>query len=64
MDTFVKIFQEWCGIQELETDVNEYARKRNLEIISITTFYNEKIPTLDGSEALCFAVVYKRKGGE
>lgn len=61
METFVKIFQEWNGLTQLEEDVNKYAAKRNLEIISITSFYKKRITNCDGFEAICFAVVYKKK---
>ena len=61
MDSFVKIFQEWSGLQALETDINTYASERNLEIVSITSFSKQELTRYDGSEAVCLVVVYKKK---
>jgi hypothetical protein len=53
MKRFVKIFKGYTN--EVENEINEIARKRNLIIVSISTSINQGI---------LFATVVFEKGGE
>ena len=60
MDTFVKIFSDYggAGIEGLETDINEFARKRNLEIVSANPCIRKGFIDAD---AMNIVVVFKKK---
>ena len=60
-DTFVKIFSESgsSGEYRLENEINEMARKRNLDIVSTNTVFRK-----GAFEDTMFVVVVFRKKGE
>ena len=61
MDTFIKIFTESGsgGEYRLELEINEIARRENLDIISTNTVFKKGI-----LEDTMFVVVVFRKKGE
>ena len=60
MDTFVKIFSDYGsgGIERLENDINEFARKRNLDVISASPCFRKGFIDADGMHIV---VVFKKK---
>ena len=63
MNTFVKIFSE-CGsggISRLEDTINEFAFKRDLDIVSANPCFRKGFLDSDG---MFIVVVFRKKGGE
>lgn len=60
MDTFVKIFSDYGsgGIERLEDDINEFARKRNLDIASANPCFRKGFIDAD---VMHIVVVFKKK---
>lgn len=60
MDTFVKIFSDYGsgGMERLENDINEFARKRNLEIVSANPCFRKGFIDAD---AMHIVVVFRKK---
>ncbi len=60
MDTFVKIFSDYGrgGIERLENDINEFARKRNLDIVSAKPCFRKDFIDAD---RIHIVVVFKKK---
>lgn len=63
MSTFVKIFSAWGsgGTERLENEINEFARKRNLDIVSASPCFRKGFIDADGMQIV---VVFRKKGGE
>ena len=62
MDTFVKIFSDSGsgGENRLEHEINEFARRINLDIVSANPCFRKGF--IDG-DTLFIVVVFKKKGG-
>lgn len=60
MDTFVKIFTESGsgGEYRLELEINETARRENLDIVSTNTIFKKGIL----EDTMIVVVVFKKKG--
>lgn len=63
MNTFVKIFSAWGsgGVERLENDINEFALKRNLDIVSASPCFRKGFVDAD---AMLIVVVFRKKGGK
>jgi hypothetical protein len=63
MDSFVKIFSDYGsgGIERLENDINEFARKRSLDIVSASPCFRKGFIDADGMHIV---VVFKKKYAE
>lgn len=61
MNTFVKIFSDsGCGGEDrLEIEINEIARRRNLDIVSATPCFRKGF--LD-ADTMFIVVVFRKKG--
>jgi hypothetical protein len=60
MDSFVKIFSAYGsgGIERLENEINEFARRRNLDIVSANPCFRKAFIDADGMHIV---VVFKNK---
>ena len=60
MVTFVKIFSDYGsgGMERLENDINEFARKRNLEIVSANPCFRKGFIDAD---VMHIVVVFRKK---
>ena len=63
MDTFVKIFEAYGagGTTRLENEINEMARKRDLDIVSANPCFRKGF--MD-SDAMFIVVVFRKKNTE
>ena len=62
VNTFVKIFYD-CGsggIERLENAINEFARKRNFDIISANPCFRKGVVD---SDRMFIVAVFRKKGG-
>lgn len=61
METFIKIFSDWGsgGEKRLEDEINKFALKRNLDIVSANPCFRKGFLE---SDIMFISVVFKKKG--